>query len=154
MALKTPMSPKILDRDFGLEETFNRRWAVNLNPQQSLDDVMRPEFFAHVTGKVRGHDKKSGIGDILVVRQVNTGLYAELIITEIGDTFLHCKPLRMVEPEKIDIPDEVPFTTRWNVGLRCHEVLRKMDNAVMAGDFQTRTAAKAWIDNHMKAMAA
>ena len=130
------------------------RWSADLQEGQTLEHALEPRFWIDQAEKLMGHDKlkPKGVGDIIELRQPSTGLYVELIVTEVGTGFIKVKPIRAFEPPKIEIPDDVPFKTKWNVGAKKHEVLRRADNVLMQGDFQTKEAAVAWITQHMAAM--
>ena len=99
-----------------------------------------------------GHDKAhpKGRGDIIEVRKPDPGLYAELLVTEVGTGFVRVRPIKAYEPAQVDVKSESPMTTKWNFGKKVHEVIRKSDGAVMAGNFQSKESAVAWIENYMK----
>jgi hypothetical protein len=44
------------------------------------------------------------------------------------------------------------LTTKWNIGTKKHDVVRKSDGQVMAKDFQTKDSAVAWIESFAKKM--
>lgn len=151
-----PPKERMQMKNFGLAEHRFRRWSAELTEAQSLQDAMDPTFWVDQARQIIGHDKSQpkGRGDIIEVRKLDTGLYAELVITEITPTYLRTVLVRASEPEQVVIPEDAALTTKWNAGTKCHEVVRKADNAVMQGGFQTKAAAAKWIDEHLKAMAA
>lgn len=132
------------------------RWQADLDENQTLEQALEPTFWRHVSTKIMGHNQATpkGRGDLIEVRKLDTGLYAELLITEIGNGYVKVAMLRMAEPDVADVPDDAPFLTRWNVGKRGHEVLRRADKMVMSGPFQSKAGAVAWISDHMAKMAA
>lgn len=143
---------KLADRNFGVASFKFNRWSAELDETQTLDDALLPAFWANLSAQIMGHDKTRGRGDIIEVRKRDTGLYAELIVTEIGPGYVKVEPIRAYEPKVTEVPDDVPFITRWNVGKRLHEVLRKADNQVMTGGFQSKEKAVEWIADHMAKM--
>lgn len=149
---------QIMRSNFGLQVGGykHNRWWANLDENQALDDVTEPKFWIHVVDGIMGHDKSNprGRGDIIEVRKADTGLYAEFLIVEIGTGFVKVIPVRAAEPQAVDVPGNCPLATRWNVGAKTHDVVRRADNAVMRGGFQTKAGAAAWIAEHLKAMAA
>lgn len=147
---------RMLTKHFGLAEMKFRRWSAELTEAQSLDDAMNPTFWVEQASQLMGHDKANpkGRGDIIEVRKLDTGLYAELLVTEISPAFVRVELVRKAEPVIATIPDDCPLSTRWNVGNRTHEVIRRGDGAVMARGHQTKASAAAWIADHLKAMAA
>ena len=156
MTEPTKIQQKMLDKDFGVASFKFNRWSAELGELQTIDDALQPRFWAGQADKIMGHDKTKpkGRGDIIEVRQHSTGLYAELLVTEVGTGFIKTILLRQGQPKDVTIPEGSPLTTRWNVGKRCHEVIRVSDKLLMASDFQTKASAAAWIGDHMKAMAA
>lgn len=143
---------KFQARDFGMVQFKFNRWSLELSESQELESVFDGPAWVNLAPAIMGHNKAGGRGDIIEIRKLDTGLYAEVMIQEIGQGFVKVVPIRAYQPEVIAIADDVPFKTRWNVGKRSHEVIRRADNQVMAGGFQTQQSAAAWIDNHMKAM--
>ena len=155
----TQATPKVLprksmDRNFGVESFKHNRWSYDLDETESLEDAQRPEFWAGVVDKISGHDKQGGRGDIIAVRKLDSGLYAELLILELGPGYIRTQLVRESIPAEVTVPEDSGLTTRWNVGKRAHDVIRVSDKQVMAGGFQTKAGAAEWINKHTKAMAA
>lgn len=150
----TPIKRRILDRNFGVSTFKFNRWSAELEEAETLDDALDPTFWATQVGKLMGHDKTKGRGDIIEVRKADTGLYAELLVTEIGVGFIKVKLIARAGDEAVALPKDAAFTTRWNPGKKTHEVIRRHDNTVMVGGFQSKLAAADWIADHLKAMAA
>lgn len=132
------------------------RWQATLDETQVLDDTLDPTFWSEQAAKIMGHDQANpgGRGDIIEIRKPDTGLYAEVLIVEIGPGFVKVIPVRVAAPETAEVPEKSPLTTKWNAGKRTHDVVRKSDGQVMRAGFQTKPAATAWIVEHLKAMAA
>lgn len=149
-----PVKQRLLDKNFAVASFVFNRWSAVLEEGQGIEDALDPSFWASQSGKIMGHDKAKGRGDIIEVRKLSTGLYAELLVTEVGAGWIKVEKLRMYEPEAIAIPDRSALTTRWNDGKKCHEVVRKADGYIMSGGFQSKQTAAKWIDDHTKALAA
>lgn len=158
MSAPTPIksTPHAVDRNFGVESFKFNRWSCELDETQTLEDALNPSFWSGQVEKIMGHNKTNprGRGDIIALRQISTGLYVELLVLEVGTGFIKVEPIREFQPKDVTISDTSPLTTRWNVGKRKHEVVRKVDNQVMAADFQTKQSAADWIADHMKKLAA
>lgn len=148
--------PAIQGRSFGLAEFKRRRWFAELTEEQTVEQAMEQTFWRHQAEQIVGHEKSipRGRGDIIELYKADTGEYAELLITEIGPGFVKTRLIRDAKAPEVTVPESNPFTTKWNVGKRAHDVVRKSDNAVMASGFQSKPSAMDWIDNHLKAMAA
>ena len=142
---------QLLSRHFGVAEFKFRRWSAELTPDQTFEDALVPEFWKSQAEVIRGHDKANpkGRGDIIEIRKPDTGLYAELLVLEVGPGFLRVKPLKSFEPEVVKEAEGSSLTTKWNFGKKVHEVIRKSDGTVMATNFQTKDAAVKFINDSM-----
>ena len=147
---------RMLDKNFALDVSgfkFNQ-WSALLEESQTVENALDPTFWSDQVGKIIGHNKTGGRGDIIHLRKLSTGLYAQLVILEITVGYVRVQLVRASEPEQQSVPEGSPLATRWNVGAKAHEVIRESDKAVLQGGFQTKDAAVAWINDHVKAMAA
>jgi hypothetical protein len=144
------------DKNFGLGSFKFNRWSAELDEAQTLEQALEPTFWTGQVDTIMGQDKSKprGRGDIIEVRKADSGLYAELLVIEIGKGFVKVKLIARAEPEAVEVPAKSALTTRWNAGAKTHDVIRKADGQVMRGGFQTKATAAAWIADHIKAMAA
>jgi hypothetical protein len=152
----TTIKPRLTDRNFGVSSFKFNRWSAVLEGEQTIDDALRPDFWANLVEKIAGFDKANpkGRGDIIEVRNLETGLYAELIVRAIGQGFVKVDVLRAQEPDTAELAENSPLTTKWNPGKKLHQVIRASDRTVMHPGFQTKEDAVAWITDHMKQLAA
>jgi hypothetical protein len=143
-------------RNFGISTFKFNRWSAELTEDQSLEDALKPEFWVDLASQVMGHDAANpkGRGDIIEVRKLDTGLYAELIVTEVNKGFLKVRLQHKDQPAIAEVSEGSPLTTKWNVGKRMHDVIRKADGQVLAAGFQSKDKAIEWIDDHLRKMAA
>lgn len=147
--------PKFAERSFGVASFKYNRWSLDLAEAHTLEDALNDtSLWSNIVNQIAGHDKTKGRGDVVEVRKADTGLYAELLIVEIGPGYVKAEPIRAYEPKVPEVPEGVPFVTKWNVGKRTHDVVRKADGQVMVGGFQTKVKAIEWITDHMSKMAA
>jgi hypothetical protein len=146
------MRKSLLERSFGEISFKFRRWSAELAPDQSIEDTLVPEFWRMQAQAIMGYDKANPKGrlDIIEVRKPDTGMYAELLVTEVGPGFVRVRPIKAYEPAPVEVKDDCPLTTKWNFGRKLHDVIRRTDGQVMASGFQTKDAAVSWIDNHIK----
>jgi hypothetical protein len=140
---------KFADRNFGLAEYKRNVWHLKLEEAETFDDALNGPSWANLVDKIIGHDKSRGPGDRIEVWKPDTGAFGEMIISEIGPGYVRANFIRAYEPKAVQIPEDVPFVTRWNVGKRSHDVLRRADNQVMAGGFQSKEKAVEWIADHI-----
>jgi hypothetical protein len=143
-------------RNFGISTFKFNRWSAELTEEQSLEDALKPEFWVDLASQVMGHDPANpkGRGDIIEVRKLDTGLYAELIITEVNKAYLKVRMQHKDQPAVAEVAEGSPLTTKWNVGKRTHDVIRKADGQVLASGFQAKEKAIEWIEDHLRKMAA
>jgi len=153
-APKVEAPRRALDRSFGLESFKYNTWAYDLDEPFTFDDVMKPDFWATQAHKLMGHDKQKGRGDILRVRELRTGAMAEYQILELGVGYVKVNKIREAAAPSAEIPESSPLTTRYNIGKRTHEVIRKADGNVLMPGFQSKAAAAAWIAEHSAKTAA
>lgn len=153
-----PVKPaaRMLTKNFGVSSYRYNRWSADLDETQTLEDALQPRFWIDQSALLMGHDKANpkGRGDIIEVRKPDTGLYAELLVMEIGIGFIKVQLIARAEGKDPPIPENSPLTPKWNPGKRAHDVIRKDTNQVMASGFQSKEAAAQWIVDHLKAMAA
>lgn len=147
---------KFRAQNFGRSDFKFNRWSLELLESETIESVMDSVSWKDILHILMGQDKTSpgGRGDFIEVRKMDTGLYAEFLVLEIGAGFVKLAPIRAFEPKVEEVADSAPLTTKWNVGKRAHDVIRKSDNTVMKSGFQSKGAAIDWINEHLKAMAA
>ena len=159
VAVATPVAmraepPRTLPmRDFKISEYEYARFSARLGVGVTIEDALKPEFWVHVVhllakAPVTGEPDKAGA--VIEIRTVDHSFYAELYVRAVQDRGLLVSVLR--EPVYFG-PKEVStaqFETRWNVGKRGFDVLRKSDREIVAGGLPTREAAAEWIEKTMK----
>lgn len=148
-----PVQKRILRKNFGPAGQHNNEWSAILEDDETIEDALSPKFWSGQAEAIRGHAKTKGLLDIIVVRKPSTLEIFRLLIVGIGDGYVQTRLLDQHVTQETAVP-EGGFSTRWNAGKKCHEVIRKADKALMASDFQTKEAAAAWIADHLAKMAA
>lgn len=146
--------PRVIHpRDFKLIEYEYARFSARLPVGVSFQEVLKPEFWVQIVHLLRKNtitNEPDRSGAIIEIRTEDHAFYAELYVRAVQEKGLIVGVLK--EPVYFGL-DEVRsdrFETRWNVGKRCHEVVRKSDKNVVQTDLPTKEAAKAWIDTTMK----
>lgn len=145
----TETTKKFAERNFGLAEFKRNVWHIVLEEHETFDDATNGSSWANLVSKIVGHDKSRGPGDRIEVWKPDTGAFGEMIINEIGPGYVRASFIRAYEPKVVEVSADVPFITRWNPGKKTHEVLRRADNQVMSGGFQSKDKAVEWIADHM-----
>ena len=73
-----PAAPKVVDERYFKVGSFRQNtWFVDVRRHLAFEDVLKREFWSHVTGRLRTGDK------IAVIRE-DGGFYGELIVFAVG----------------------------------------------------------------------
>ena len=135
---------------FSLSETVRNRYAVTVDPESTLDDVLKEEATQHIAAHLR-------IGDILEVTPADQSWYAELMVKDCGRNFAKFHTLQFVElvPTEPggDAAASGAYTTSWGGPHQKHRVIRVADGSILKDGFPDKKAAQAWIAEHEKATA-
>lgn len=142
-------------KNFQSSEFAYARFSATLPAGWTLEDALRPEFWANVchvlqSPPVTREPDKSGA--IIELRAEDHSFYAELYVRAVKKRGLDVAVLRepvylgqqKVESDKFEI--------KWNVGKRGFDIIRKSDRETVAdgGTIKTREAAQEWIDKTVK----
>lgn len=133
----------------------HNRWQASLTEGQTIDDALTPQFWRHQAETILGHDKvkPGGLMDIIELRKPDTMDFWELLVVGVGPGLIRVRVIKEATTAPIVLDETGPLRPRWNVGKQSHDVVRS-DGQVMASGFQTKAAAAAWIEDHIKKMAA
>ncbi len=143
-----------LTKDFGLATFKANRWRCNLGEGQTIQDARDPAFWTNQADEIMRPDHK-GRGDIIEVWKADTCELAELLVVEVGKGYVRTVLLREASVSEVLIPDDSTLTTKWNPGLKTHQVARKADGVIVhQAGFQTKASALAWISDHIAKVAA
>lgn len=118
-----------------------------LGEAHKMDDVENSRLWGDLLGKIAR-------GDTVEAFKPDSGEWARFVVCEAGPGFIKIGKTESYTPAVIEIPASGSLDAKWNVGKRSFDVIRKIDNYVMATGFQTKASASAWINDHMKKMAA
>jgi hypothetical protein len=149
-----PRLERMSSQNFGALEFKRNTWFYELTEAQTKEDLSRPEFWADKSDQVRGHDGRGGIGDLMLLDKPDSGWSAWARINVVGKGFLKISIFSECKPEQVEVAKESPLATRWNPGRKCHEVIRASSKDLMASGFQQKADAVAWINDHLRQMAA
>jgi hypothetical protein len=139
--------PKFKANDFGVASFQRNEWRLTLTEAHTMEHVTNPRLWGDILGKmVRG--------DMVEAFKPDTGDYARFVVTEAGTGFIKLGMTEAFAPEAVVEPEDVGLETKWNVGKRAFDVIRSADKFPMAGGFQTKASAVAWINDHQKKVAA
>lgn len=142
--------PKLMERNLHAADFARQVFRVNPPAGTTLDEMLVPEYWAHVARRMTPHD-------VVEVVPEDGSFYARLFVLNSDKLWVKMAKLDYVEfgdagqrPAQAD-----KFEAKFggpNVKWRVHN---KSDNSLVSGDsFQTRADAEKWIEQHSKAMAA
>lgn len=124
------------------------RFSVTIDPEWSLADVLKPEFWSNVSHRF-AFDKvtqtSSQRGAIIDVRKEDNSLYAELYVVDADKTSLTVELLRKYEfGKKLNTVESTQYESRWNAGKKAYQVIRNSDREVVE-QFKSKADALDWI---------
>lgn len=140
----------ITRNNFSLADQVRTRFAVTVDPDSTLEDVLKEEATQHIAYELRP-------GFILEVMPADQAWYAELMVKDCGRNFAKFHTLRFVELVPTDPVGDADksdaYTVSWGGPHQKHRVVRKVDGAILKDGFANKKDANAWIVEHEKATA-
>ena len=145
------MAKQLLQNRLKLAEYVRNVYGATPEPGITLDDMVRPEYWAHVARTLRP-------GDRIEVCPDDRSWFAELFVVSQSDTDVRVAVLRST---KIELPEVKPLVQRsapkpgqkddssYEVkhrGAAGWSVVRKVDKAVVFEGGQSRRAAEDWLE--------
>lgn len=138
----------------------NTLWRVcNAAPETSVDDLLRPEAWAHTARMLKAHD------EIVVVPQ-GAPYRAHLLVMEAGKNFAKMRLLSVVSlnDETLlhedapaaapSLPEDAPLFVKWNGPADKFAVVRRSDGEKLNTGFAVKAEAESWASQHLAAMSA
>lgn len=145
MTEETRRVPKFRHNDFGVASFKRNEWRLDLTEAHALSDVENSRLWGDILGRVAR-------GDTVEAFKPDSGEWAKFVVTEAGPGFIKVGKVEAFTPADVEIP-EGPLKTKWNPGKKTFGVIRE-DGFVLKDGFQTKESAAAWINDHLKKMAA
>jgi hypothetical protein len=132
-----------------LAEFARNVFAIELPPNTTIDDVKKPEFWAHVAGKLHPTDR-------IEVLDAEGTFFAELFVVACARNWAKVSVLRFVElvesvadgkkATKDELKDErAKYVVEWTQGDK-GRVVRLSDKQVITKDHASKAAAEAWLE--------
>jgi hypothetical protein len=129
----------------GLAEHRRQDWAVNAAAGTTIDDVLDPQYWAHMAAQMTPYDRV----DVLL----ETGEWLlELLVLGVGRNWAQVRVLHHHELTKMaeTMPAAQKHKVDWKGPQRKYAVIRISDSAIVQDGFGTRGEATAWMDHHEK----
>jgi hypothetical protein len=136
-------------KPIGTEGDFGTIQVVQ--PQgHTIEDALRPEYWAHHAHKLKGSTMtgvpgKDWAGSIIQLRTEDHAHYAELYVRAVLERALAVQLNQQPEYFGIKAVETKRFRTRWNGAKKAVDVIRKSDNQIVA-TAATKELAKDWIE--------
>ena len=131
-----------------LAEYIRCVYAVTVDFGVTIEDVLRPEFWANVSTSLKVNDR------IEVLAEDGT-FYAELIVLDCSPThakvaILTHRNFSSVETEKVESTPDYKVT--WGGNTAKFRIIRVADNAVVHSGEATKQAADLWLSDYIAAL--
>lgn len=126
-----------------------RQLVVTAEAGDSIDDILKPEYWAIVARNLQ-------VGDEITVRTDDELFYAKLLVRQVGPVWAKVHLLSYTDLQPKDVTAEVvkpQFTVEWGGQHHKYRVRRTSDNAVVSSGHADKETANNWTAEHMKAIA-
>lgn len=140
------INPRNFNADHaGLKHTI---WSLDLQEEETIDLAMDRSAWKSVVAS--RHPRP---GDTIQVRAHDDSRYWSLFVLGTGPGWLKASIIEQTRAEAVpELPEDCPLTTKWIVGNRTYDVIRRGDNTVLKGGFKMKPDAIAWIVEHLSSM--
>lgn len=144
------MNKKLQTTRIELAEHQRNIWAVVPEAGASLDDVVKPEYWAHVAARMKPWDR-------IDVMPEDGSYFAELLVRDAARLYAKVTVLRHVKLDAVasDAADETTalFDVAYVGPVKKWRVMRKADKAPLREGFQSRGDAEEWLRQHIRTVA-
>jgi hypothetical protein len=124
-------------------------WAITPEPGVNPDDLLKPEYWAHVAWRLRPLD-------LVEVRAADGRYWGQLLVTNAGRLWATVRPIIFIETE-VSTDDVVVegLVIRWRGGVGKWSVLRHDDRGlvVLQEGMEHKSDAISWAANHRRQVA-
>lgn len=146
---KTP--PSLHASKFHIDGHQYIRFSATLPVGVTIEDALQPEYWVHICHilqkePVAGDRDKAG--SIIEVRTEDHAFYAELYVRAVQERGLIVELVRdVVSFGPKEVLKEEGFETRWNIGKKGFDIIRKTDREIVAdaATLPTKEMANEWI---------
>jgi hypothetical protein len=122
---------------FHMRNSVNTVYTAEVEAGITQDDLLRPDFWAHVSGKFRPRD-------IIIVHDDEDMFYAELLVLACDKTWAQMHLLRFEDISAVAFKVTQAVSDEYDIKLRGPKkwsVIRKKDNAVIYENLRRREDA-------------
>lgn len=141
-------SSKLLPSRLQIADHYRSHYGVVAEDGVSLDDLLRPEYWAHVATKLRKFD-------IIEVLPEDGSFFVELIVLQVGIGYAKVMLLREVGLEADEVlPDADGVIVKWKGPHRKWAVIRTTDGQILRDGHEDKAAAALWAQGYAQTIAA
>lgn len=130
----------------GLAEQLRQDWVVNAEEGTTIRDILEPGYWAHCSAQMQVYDH-------IEVRLETGGWIAELLVLDVGRNYARVFLAHQHELADAGLDKPVGAVSHkldWKGPQRKWAVIRLADMAVVQEGFSDKSAAAAWMDNHIR----
>lgn len=139
---------KLTINRFQSAEFTRHIWVVTPEHGTAFEDVLKPEYWSHVSAKMRPTDR-------IEVNAEDGSYFAELIIIAAGRQWAKVSVLRKVDLERATEGNgDAQFEVKWGGPHHKYRVIRLSDGHVIKDSFPDKEEANKYIAQHIKTLAA
>lgn len=142
------LAPKVQARSImpsrmRLAQYDRRDWVVNAEIGTSLDEVLRPEYWAHMAGTMSPYDH-------IEVRVDDEQWLAHLLVRRVerSAVVVHVLHFYELDPKQVASASAAQHRIEFKGPQRKHSVIRTSDNAVIRDEFASKEAARQWLTDY------
>lgn len=127
-------------------------YCIGVEPGASLEDVQKPEFWAHVAAQLKPNDR-------IEVVPHDFAWFAELIVMTCDRTWAKTALLRFVEltghevSHELRVPLSAGYKVEYKGPTKKHCVIRESDKTIVQEGIALKAEAERWVAEHVQAMA-
>lgn len=124
-----------------LAETWRQDWVVNAEESTTIEQVMDPVYWSHMSGQLNPYDR-------IEVRLETGEWILELVVIQCGRAWAKVHMLNHYDLTAVerDAPAESQLVVGFGGPQHKWRVTRKKDAAVLQTGFPTQTAAREWAE--------
>ena len=140
-----------LERDMQTADQFRSRYALRVDGETSVEDIVKSSFWVHNASRLK-------VFDVIEVLPRNESYRAELLVSKVLTTntgvkiptLLVLSHVELKEPEKLPEPDTSDFATatykvEWKGPAAKHCIIRNEDRALIEKNISSKADAVARI---------
>lgn len=134
---------RIMPARFQLAEHARNVYVITVEENQKKEDVMNPDYWAHIAGKLRQYDE-------IMVRSDVGAFYGHLLVVACERTWAKTAVLSWVVLEEGNVSEQEPtdYRVEYKGPYKKFCVIRVEDSALLKDEIQTKKEANQWVEDY------